>query len=453
MSKLLFLVVFLLPLNVSAISLNKSAGLNVSSSGTKTTVEVTKDSGNAKSSAPLSVSVSGGSLHDSLLVDITKKYPIQVGVTAAIAIPAVAKGVVDLIKSSKGNGLLIGGTIVCVVLECLKARDEGVEAVKKWMREAALGVDPNGSPIEKSPNWNCTGGTKSIEAGCAWSMSEFGASRGAVSSKVVNKINEGWRIQGSCLWLDAQGGQVMSGAASCGLIDATTIDSPVADADFVDKLVATPISPVEIDKIVQGNDAIATATGDNSIEIEGEQPTINDGDYTHKNDSPSTKNTNPQGEVLEKKESIDCAKASPTTLECQKTTDTQVTKPDGSVTHDVTAEAPTIEDLGLEKNTPSQPTSGGIDCKATPDLIVCSKWGVAPTAEKLPVKEVPITIDNKSLGAGTCPAPKVINLSGGQTMSFSYQPECDFATKIKPIILAFSWLAAGFIVIGGAKES
>jgi hypothetical protein len=66
---------------------------------------------------------------------------------------------------------------------------------------------------------------------------------------------------------------------------------------------------------------------------------------------------------------------------------------------------------------------------------------------------VPITIDNKSLGAGTCPAPKVINLSGGRTMSFSYQPECDFATKIKPIILAFSWLAAGFIVIGGAKES
>jgi hypothetical protein len=34
----------------------------------------------------------------------------------------------------------------------------------------------------------------------------------------------------------------------------------------------------------------------------------------------------------------------------------------------------------------------------------------------------------------------------------SYQPYCDFASKISPLIIAFAWLSAGFVVLGSVKE-
>jgi hypothetical protein len=458
MTQLIIISLLLLSFDVSAISLAKNAGVNVTTSGSRATVEVSKSGGNAQSSVSHPVTVSGGSLHDSLAVDVAKAHPIPVGVGAAIAIPAVAKVAVDMLKKNPklavGAGVAVG-VIACKVLGCEEAIDQGVEAIKKWLREAALGVDPDGNPTQKMPNLNCNGGTKSLQAACSWGM-QF---RPTATQATITKMFDGWtgpngNYMSYCNYKDVNGDGVGSGVVvSCGYIDATTIDNPIATDEAEKNLSDTPISPTELDKIVEGSHAVAEATADPSLEVEGENPTIPDGDYTHKDNGDTSTNTNPKGEVAKKKEVIDCYKTSPSKLDCQKITDIETTKPDGSVSHDVTAEAPTIDEMGLKKSEPEIKQSGGFDCNLNPELIMCSKWGTAPTAEKLTLKEVPITIDNKSLGAGTCPAPKSINLSGGQTMSLSYQPECDFATKIKPIILAFAWLTAGFIVIGGAKES
>jgi hypothetical protein len=112
--------------------------------------------------------------------------------------------------------------------------------------------------------------------------------------------------------------------------------------------------------------------------------------------------------------------------------------------------APTPEELGLEKAKKAEPAPDV--CKEHPDYIACSKYGEVPKAEELKVTDVKIELSPTSLGSGSCPSSIPISLSTG-SISMSLQAECDFATKIKPLVVAFAWLAAGFIVVGGVRES
>lgn len=55
-------------------------------------------------------------------------------------------------------------------------------------------------------------------------------------------------------------------------------------------------------------------------------------------------------------------------------------------------------------------------------------------------------------GTGSCPAPQNITLPGvfgGGVLQLSYEPFCDFASMIRPLLLAAAYLMAAFIVIRG----
>ena len=105
-----------------------------------------------------------------------------------------------------------------------------------------------------------------------------------------------------------------------------------------------------------------------------------------------------------------------------------------------------------EKN-PTSPlcsgqTEGDKFCKDNPDSIQCMKAGEvgeegALTESSRGVQSItatPLTTN------ATCPAP--IALPVGE---ITWTPICNAAEWLKPLILAFAWLSAGLIVIGGIK--
>ena len=91
-------------------------------------------------------------------------------------------------------------------------------------------------------------------------------------------------------------------------------------------------------------------------------------------------------------------------------------------------------------------------CEVFPDIAACAKLDTAQVVP-IPDKQVDVQITKESGfgNAGSCPAPKTLALKHA-AIEFSYQPYCDFATGIKPLIIALAWLAAAAMVIGVARK-
>lgn len=96
-------------------------------------------------------------------------------------------------------------------------------------------------------------------------------------------------------------------------------------------------------------------------------------------------------------------------------------------------------------------------CKDNPDSPMCvGKDFGEVTDVDLTNKDINVSITpilDGALGqAGSCPAPRAISL-GGQTKYFDYTTFCNFSNGIRPVILAFAWLLAAGILVGGFKSA
>lgn len=141
-----------------------------------------------------------------------------------------------------------------------------------------------------------------------------------------------------------------------------------------------------------------------------------------------------------------------------------------------------------DPNEPASAVSAVVDCAVTPDAAACvgAVSGVAPivtgtpgtsgsyvaptygsegsvsgvggslTFDNVP-DSVPIGTKTVDVGvitpvlvgsSGGCPAPSPMVLHG-QTYYFDWTTYCNFAAWIKPLLLAFAWLAAAGILVGG----
>lgn len=89
---------------------------------------------------------------------------------------------------------------------------------------------------------------------------------------------------------------------------------------------------------------------------------------------------------------------------------------------------------------------GDTDCDKYPDSIGCAKFGGPDGGDTLQEQSVGVSsIGVVSVGSSaTCPAP--LQLPKG--MTFSFTPYCDFASGLRPIIIALAWLSAGFLIFG-----
>jgi len=93
-------------------------------------------------------------------------------------------------------------------------------------------------------------------------------------------------------------------------------------------------------------------------------------------------------------------------------------------------------------------------CKLHPEILACQQLDT-PDGPELPNQDKTLTItpdggwgpDN-----GTCPPDKTLNLRGGQTVVIEYQPVCQVATSMRPVMIGFAWLTAVLIAIGITRK-
>lgn len=92
-------------------------------------------------------------------------------------------------------------------------------------------------------------------------------------------------------------------------------------------------------------------------------------------------------------------------------------------------------------------------CKDNPDIVACAKMDdVEPEEVQNHQEQLSITPSaGWESGAATCPAP-VTRQVAGLTLEMQWQPFCDLATGIRPVILALAWVAAAMMVIGVARR-
>lgn len=90
-------------------------------------------------------------------------------------------------------------------------------------------------------------------------------------------------------------------------------------------------------------------------------------------------------------------------------------------------------------------------CKDNPDRAGCKALGTPTDTEQLGTKSIGAQSINvvSFASGGACPAP--VQLAHGAT--FSFQWLCDVAGMVKPLFIAFAWLSAGFILMGGIRQN
>lgn len=147
------------------------------------------------------------------------------------------------------------------------------------------------------------------------------------------------------------------------------------------------------------------------------------------------------------------------------------TKPDGSTSQPMASVSPNGDSITVDTyDMPVTDTSGNpvanpqpvdtlepapesqTDCDKFPTSIGCMEAGtVADTTIGSETRSIAAISPVSVGGAGSCPVPLTASFMG-QTISFSYDMPCQFATSLKPLILAIAWLSAGLIFIGGVRQ-
>lgn len=177
--------------------------------------------------------------------------------------------------------------------------------------------------------------------------------------------------------------------------------------------------------------------------------------------------TQQQGEVnghvvcLNKTIDSDSNTTKTTTTAGDVTTDTETTvtnNADGTITT-TTATTATNNVTGEVTSSTDSSTTRPVDdtwCALNPADPACSKndipWGTVPGPESLGVLNIPVNTSYSVVGGeGSCPADASLDVMG-IPITWSYQPICNFASTVRPILIAFAWVSFGFIVLGAVRS-
>jgi hypothetical protein len=402
---LIFAFLLLFVVDASAISFTKIFGMSLTKSGTKTTLNLSKNAGS---------SAVGGKttpIGKALFTEIDIPPGHKLGLMSLIPPPTVVDKII-------GNKLVIPTLITTVVgVACQMF----CEDIKDWIKGGALSLDKDGNFLKGKPSTE----VKPISEPC---------SSGYVNCGVTDV---GCNGAGYCNHLCAY--------VSCDS-PVTPPYSKIPDSEAATILKNTPTPDPQFQKLVEDLYKLSKDRNDPTIEPEADEPEIQDTGLPSSTELPPTEEVTPDGKITKKQDTIKCSKTGSRTLECEKETKTKTENADGTIKETTTYNAPTANELSVSE-------LADIDyCKVHPTILACIELGDVPPKETIPTNDIPISLNPTSLGSGSCPAPKVMTIQG-KTITMSYQPQCDFATKINPLIIAFSWLAAGFIVVGSIKDS
>lgn len=110
--------------------------------------------------------------------------------------------------------------------------------------------------------------------------------------------------------------------------------------------------------------------------------------------------------------------------------------------------------VGFCEENPNSPLCREVEdeCAENPDRLSCAEFGevadpggLTKQNGPLPTSLSPVSISENMSCPADIPLPKGLN--------FSWQGACDFASGIRPVVLAVAWLTAGLILVGAFRES
>jgi len=142
--------------------------------------------------------------------------------------------------------------------------------------------------------------------------------------------------------------------------------------------------------------------------------------------------------VIQNGAAVKCSQA-------KKTTTITATSSNPNGTGTVTTTATTVVNKTAD---PAQ------DAKCKEGSVGCSDMGTPPDPSPLGAESKVLSMTNDSgwaLAVAACPAPHSITV-GGQSYSFGLQGMCDFATGIKPMVVAMAYLSGALLFFGLAKK-
>ena len=126
--------------------------------------------------------------------------------------------------------------------------------------------------------------------------------------------------------------------------------------------------------------------------------------------------------------------------------------------------APTTPNSPNTPNTPNNPTGQQNQnkenqkqdfCQQNPNAAQCMPGGDT-TYEDIVLPENTIDLDfrpkNVFQTEGVCPQPKSVDLGAFGQVEFSYQPLCDFAAKLRPVLIMMTILTCAWFVYGALEE-
>ena len=126
--------------------------------------------------------------------------------------------------------------------------------------------------------------------------------------------------------------------------------------------------------------------------------------------------------------------------------------------------APTTQNSPNTPNTPNNPTGQQNQnqenqkqdfCQQNPNAAQCMQGGDA-SYEDIVLPENTIDLDfrpeNVFQTEGVCPQPKSVDLGAFGQVEFSYQPLCDFAAKLRPVLIMMTILTCAWFVYGALEE-
>lgn len=88
-------------------------------------------------------------------------------------------------------------------------------------------------------------------------------------------------------------------------------------------------------------------------------------------------------------------------------------------------------------------------CAKHPEIVACQVLEEPESPGELPETDIGFDFQPETGfgGSASCPAPTVVTVSG-QTIEWTWDSTCDTLQQVRPMGLAFAWLAALFIFIG-----
>ena len=136
----------------------------------------------------------------------------------------------------------------------------------------------------------------------------------------------------------------------------------------------------------------------------------------------------------------------------EKTTPSRQESPDNPNTPN-SPNSPTTPNDSNSQNKQNQNEKEKDFCQKNPNADQCI-FGAKVEDIKLPEQTIDLNFrpENIFQTDGVCPQPKSVDLGAFGNVEFSYQPLCDFAAKLRPVLIMMTILTCAWFVYGALQE-